>query len=353
MAHVHHRLEIVVYELTAEAQKKAVVGLRIFEGQDLVDLFENNSMKEEGVEYTMMSPRSGELRVYDLEAAPNTTSGKNIDGVSLAMEKMVLAGASEVDYTDLVSGLDLGVRHHTPHRGAQGSDNRMKTGSERQKIEVRLLALTGLVNTINPIYREDRTSNGRGSVGLGGGMFSSMRNMNTTTKSDDNDRSRGNHEDADDHQKDSDNVVEDNFPNDENNNILTKEKEEDASILTTQRETSRTTNTKITMSTNSDSSLPRAPALYNQGRKRSSGSNVEENELISMDQDVYVKVRWNGQEIRRTPSMPPSKHMDWNSENPRRASNRAKRNAYANDIGNMDIQDYEAPNVDPTGKYKQ
>ena len=171
------RLDLVIYSLTKHAKKDAIVGLRIFEGHMLEALFDHQHISKEQAEtgaegiltsaaanpnsadtgasvnanqnqnQIVMSPRAGEANVYDMEA-PGQFNGNNQEGVALAVEKLEMNGAAEVDYEDVVSGLNLGVRSHASHAPAPDrAMSREGRQHSRRQVQVRLVAVKGLLES--------------------------------------------------------------------------------------------------------------------------------------------------------------------------------------------------------------
>lgn len=191
------RLELVIWHLDNNAKKLEIMGLRLFEGEDLKRLFTTTSapnvyeedrelrpktaadldayMSSRKTEHpsTISTPTPGDLarpntapqdaftsvgvgdfldatsprtrrydaskaKLYEMEAPPGDNND-NAEGIALSTEKVELSGAGEPDYTNVTSGLDLGVHNHS--RGEYGL----------RKVEVRLLSLQGMLEGLETV----------------------------------------------------------------------------------------------------------------------------------------------------------------------------------------------------------
>ena len=94
-----------------------------------------------------------EVSIYDLEAPPDNNNN-NLDGIALASERLEMVGKAEADYVGVSSGLNLGVRTHKNEtdkqqigwwgQGPFGPG--VGAAKTRRKVEVRLLALKGMLD---------------------------------------------------------------------------------------------------------------------------------------------------------------------------------------------------------------
>ena len=152
------RLEIVTFSLLEGGKKDKVVGVRVFEGQEIVELFDHqlnelpktpfskpNTPSDHTKRHVNLSPREGELSLYDMEV-PRSYNNDNLDGVAIATEKVLIQGAAELDFEDVTSGLDLGVRGHSRLKSREGTAGGAQ--ATRRKVEVRLLAAVGILADI-------------------------------------------------------------------------------------------------------------------------------------------------------------------------------------------------------------
>jgi len=161
------RLEIVTFSLLEGGKKDKVAGVRVFEGQEIVDLFDHqindlpklhmpNTPVDRSVKAVHLSPRAGDLNLYDMEA-PSSYNNGNREGVAVATEKVLIQGAAELDFEDVTSGLDLGVRGHS-RQNLKSREGTAGLQATRRKVEVRLLAAVGVVEELrrNAVRNIDR-----------------------------------------------------------------------------------------------------------------------------------------------------------------------------------------------------